>query len=107
MEGQAHGATIVLLRVIAPLRHSLMMTPAILEELTRKVSEIAEDYLQKAAEQLRAEGVETETVVQLGPPAQRILEFAETTRCDLIVIGSRGDTGAMQWRFGSVANKVV
>ena len=42
-----------------------------------------------------------------GPPAPRILETAESSDCDLIVIGSRGETGALRWRFGGTAFKVV
>jgi nucleotide-binding universal stress UspA family protein len=107
VEGKAHGSTVVLLRVISPLRHSLMMSPANLEEMTRKISEITQDYLEQVAGRLREKGLKTEIEIQSGSPAQSILEFAESTDCDLIVIGSRGDTGAVQWRFGSVANKVV
>jgi nucleotide-binding universal stress UspA family protein len=48
-----------------------------------------------------------ETEIEHGPPAQRIVDFAEESGCDLIIIGTRGETGALQWRFGGVASKVV
>jgi nucleotide-binding universal stress UspA family protein len=48
-----------------------------------------------------------EIEIQEGPPAERILDFAEERGCDLILNGSRGETGALRWRFGSVAFKVV
>jgi nucleotide-binding universal stress UspA family protein len=107
IEAECHQATVVLLRVIPPLRHSLMTPPALLEETTQQVTEITQNYLEGVAKQLRAEGLEVETEMRSGAPAQRILDFAENNQCDLIVIGSRGDTGALQWRFGSVANKVI
>jgi len=107
MEAECHQATIILLRVIPPFRHSLMMSPTLLKEITQQVTEITQNYLKGVAEQLRAEGLDVETEIQSGAPAQCILDFAENNQCDLIVIGSRGDTGALQWRFGSVANKVV
>jgi nucleotide-binding universal stress UspA family protein len=107
MEGTCHQATIVLMRVIPPLRGSLVMSPKFLEQTTQQVTEITQNYLEGIAEQLRAEGLEVEIEIQSGPPAQLILDFAESNQCDLIIIGSRGETGAMRWRFGSVSSKVV
>jgi nucleotide-binding universal stress UspA family protein len=107
MEGTHHQATIVLMRVIPPLRASLMMSPKFLEQTTQQVTEITQNYLEGIAEQLRAEGLEVEIEIQSGPPAQHILDFAESNQCDLIIIGSRGETGVVRWRFGSVASKVV
>jgi len=106
-EAQCHQATIVLMRVIQPMRYSLMMTPAILEQIDKQATELSQSYLEGLAERLRAEGLEVEIEIQSGSPAQCILDFAEETQCDLIVIGSHGETGAIRWRFGSVANKVV
>ncbi len=107
VEGESHQATIVLMRVIPPLRSSLMMPPKFLEQIAQQASEIARDYLEGVAAQLRAEGLSVEIEIQSGPPAQCILDFAENTQCDLIIIGARGETGAIRWRFGSVANKVI
>jgi len=106
-EGKLHQATIILLRVIPPLRHSLMIPPKMLENITQQVSEMVRNYLERVAEELRAEGLEVETEIQFGPPADCIPDFAENSRCDLIIIGSRGDSGSLQWRFGSVASKVI
>ncbi len=106
-EATCHQATVVLLRVIPPMRYSLMMTPAILAQINQQATELGQSYLNEIAERLRAEGLEVETEIRSGPPAQSILDFAEGTGCDLIVIGSHGETGAIRWRFGSVANKIV
>jgi nucleotide-binding universal stress UspA family protein len=106
-EAKSHSAAVVLLRVVPPIRHSLMLTPALLEQTTSQAEKITEEYLRNLAERLRAEGLTVETEILPGLPAQEILRFAEETDCDLIVIGSKGDTGALQWRFGSVANKVI
>jgi nucleotide-binding universal stress UspA family protein len=106
-EAKSHSATVILLRVVPPIRHSLMLTPALLEQTTSQANKITEDYLRNVAERLRADGLTVETETLSGPPAQEILRYAEETDCDLIVIGSRGDTGALQWRFGSVSNKVI
>ena len=107
MEAQCHSATVLLMRVVTPLRSSLAMSPARLETTNQQAKQIVAGYLETVADQLRSEGFEVETIIEWGPPAQKIVEFADSGGCDLIIIGSRGETGAMRWRFGSVANKVV
>ena len=106
-EAHCHGATVVLIRVIAPFRSSLMMVPSLLEQANAQALTIVERYLQDVAERLRSEGLEVETRIERGPPAERILDVAEGEGCDLIIIGSHGETGAMRWRFGGVAFKIV
>jgi nucleotide-binding universal stress UspA family protein len=106
-EARCHQATVVLMRVIAPLRSSLMMVPALVEQANKQTNKITKRYLEDIADDLRAEGLEVEVTIEQGPPAQKIIEFAEKSGCDLIMIGTRGETGALQWRFGGVAGKVV
>lgn len=106
-EATHHGATVVLLRVVPPLRQGLIMVPGIVKDLNEQAEQMAEEYLARVADELRADGLEVETMVEFGPPAGRILAVAEDTKCDLIVIGSHGQSSARVWRFGSVANKVI
>ena len=68
---------------------------------------ITREYLDRVASKLRDEGLEVDIAIEHGPPAQTILDYAESSGCDLIIIGTRGETGAMQWRFGGVAGKIV
>ncbi|QGQ98713.1 universal stress protein [Paenibacillus psychroresistens] len=42
-----------------------------------------------------------------GNPAKVILEQADETHCDLIVIGSRGHSGIKEFMLGSVSHNVV
>jgi nucleotide-binding universal stress UspA family protein len=42
-----------------------------------------------------------------GNPAKVILEQAEVTQCDLIVIGSKGHSGIKEFMLGSVSHNVV
>ncbi|MFV1949670.1 MAG: universal stress protein [Anaerolineales bacterium] len=62
--------------------------------------------MEEITEKIRAEGIEVETIIERGPPARRTIEIAQEIACDLIVIGTHGETGMHQWRFGSVANKI-
>jgi universal stress protein family protein len=45
--------------------------------------------------------------VQIGAPADTIVEAAEQRGADLIVIATHGYTGFKRWALGSVADKVL
>jgi len=62
--------------------------------------------LDDAAEMVRTAGVEVETYARQGDPADAILDVAEETDADLIVVGNKGMTGAKRFLLGSVPNKV-
>jgi len=62
--------------------------------------------LDAAAASARKEGVETQTHPVEGEPAEAILDVAEGTKADLIVVGNKGMTGARRFLLGSVPNNV-
>ena len=62
--------------------------------------------LENAAGPARNESVEATTHVREGDPADAILDVAEETNADLIVVGNKGMTGAKRFLLGSVPNKV-
>jgi nucleotide-binding universal stress UspA family protein len=62
--------------------------------------------LDAAAAAARKEGVEVETRPVEADPAEAILNVAEETRADLIVVGNKGMTGARRFLLGSVPNNV-
>jgi nucleotide-binding universal stress UspA family protein len=62
--------------------------------------------LERAAEEVRAAGVEVQTFAREGDPADAILDVAEERGSDLIVVGNKGMTGAKRFLLGSVPNKV-
>jgi nucleotide-binding universal stress UspA family protein len=62
--------------------------------------------LDAAAAAARKEGVEVQTHPVEGEPAEAILNVAEDTKADLIVVGNKGMTGARRFLLGSVPNNV-
>ena len=62
--------------------------------------------LKESAEPLEAEGLAVERYAREGDPADAILDVAEETNADLIVVGNKGMTGAKRFLLGSVPNKV-
>jgi nucleotide-binding universal stress UspA family protein len=62
--------------------------------------------LDAAAARARKDGVEVQTHAVEGEAAETILNVAEETRADLIVVGNKGMTGARRFLLGSVPNNV-
>jgi nucleotide-binding universal stress UspA family protein len=62
--------------------------------------------LAEAAALARAAGVDAEVHARQGDPADAILDVAEETGADLVVIGNKGMTGAKRFLLGSVPNKI-
>jgi nucleotide-binding universal stress UspA family protein len=65
-------------------------------------------YLAGMQSDLRAEGLQVETVViEGGNPSQAIVDFSEKSSVELIVIATHGYTGMKKMLIGSVAFKVL
>jgi len=63
--------------------------------------------LEKARQEALGAGVgEVQTFARQGDAAEAIIDVAEEQRCDLIVVGNKGMTGAKRFLLGSVPNKV-
>jgi nucleotide-binding universal stress UspA family protein len=62
--------------------------------------------LDAAAAAAKQEGVEVQTHPVEGAPSDAILNVAEETSADLIVVGNKGMTGARRFLLGSVPNNV-
>jgi len=70
----------------------------------RELSEEALSYVEKTAKNA---GLEVESVLLEGHPAEEIVNFAEKNGMDLIVIGSLGKSRVERFLIGSVSEKVV
>ncbi|HEX7059578.1 MAG TPA: universal stress protein [Solirubrobacterales bacterium] len=62
--------------------------------------------LEGAAAVAKQEGVEVQTHPVEADPADAILNVAEESKADLIVVGNKGMTGARRFLLGSVPNNV-
>ncbi|MCE4627813.1 MAG: universal stress protein [Desulfurococcales archaeon] len=103
-----HGARIILLSVVPPPTVFLgeLMTPEIIDP--KPLVDAAKSALEKLAERLRKEkGVEVETHVVIGDPAESIVDIAKDFDVDLIVVGRRGLSGIERLFVGSVTRKVL
>ncbi len=117
------GAKIRLLRVIAESEGdvSRMGEPALLHEASvASLSSLAREtrlwdmlrdnaagYLDARAWPLLQAGLDVDIDVQIGAPAERIVEVAQQIDAHMIVIATHGYTGFKRWTLGSVADRVV
>jgi len=62
--------------------------------------------LEAAAGAAKQAGIEVSTHAREGGPADAILDVAEQTNADLIVVGNKGMTGARRFLLGSVPNNI-
>ena len=62
--------------------------------------------LDAAAAAAKKEGIEVQAHPVEADPAEAILNVAEETKADLIVVGNKGMTGARRFLLGSVPNNV-
>ena len=106
-EAEHHQAVLIFLRVIPPLRLGLMVLPNALDQAKKQLELMAWEYLELLKTRYEEKGIQVEIEVRHGPPADHILAYAKESACDLIIIGSHGDSGAINWRFGSISNKVI
>ena len=68
--------------------------------------EDVEATLKAAADRAAEAGVEVRTHARQGDPADAILDVAEETSADLVIVGNKGMSGAKRFLLGSVPNKV-
>ena len=75
----------------------------LLEKITREGRRILEDFKKKA----ESRGVAVSLEILEGTPPEEIVAFAESRGADLIVVGSRGLSGAEKLALGSAAERVI
>lgn len=67
---------------------------------------VFEAYLGRHAEKLRENKIAVKTAILSGNPSEKILDYAEKNKIDLIAITSIGKGGTGRWKLGSVAEKL-
>jgi nucleotide-binding universal stress UspA family protein len=106
------GAEVHLMHVIAP-HHTFL--PLLLasnaeqnRELAREASMIeqAEEELARIKKDDFGDSKKVFTFTVVGPPAQKLVEYAKEQAIDLVVMSTQGLTGA-EYMIGSVTEKVV
>lgn len=100
------GAKLTLLHVLEPVVHDLALGLGQIEQEPMKRAHW-EAHLAELATTVRSFGLPADSVVCGGIPSHSILACALQRQCDLIVMGTHGQRGLSNGRFGSVAEAVL
>lgn len=76
-------------------------------QVQRYYEEESEAALAAAKKKLDAAGIAYKAVMQVGPIAETIVNYASKSGCDLIFIGTHGRTEAGNMLLGSIATQVL
>ena len=109
-QARTFNAELHLLRVVRPLAGSQqagMASVSVMESVEKDLHNLAEDYLEGIARGLSSEGLEVQTAVRYGLPYNEIIQYAKSSRMDLIIMATRGESGVTRWLLGSVTGNVV
>lgn len=104
------GAKIVVAYVIEWSAYSFNTPEENAERHKRREQEIdraTTSVVEPAAAKLKADGIDVETIVHHGPPAETLIRLAEEHDVAQIVIGRRGQSGIKALLFGSVAANLI
>jgi nucleotide-binding universal stress UspA family protein len=109
------GGRVVLLSVVDvpdASMYSFYPVPVVVQDRDhdRAVHELTDQavtYLEALAAQLRVQGIEVACQVEVGEPANAIVEKAKVEQADAIIMCTHGRSGLSKWLFGSVTQKVL
>jgi nucleotide-binding universal stress UspA family protein len=82
------------------------MGPGYAPELAED-NKLAQELVQRTANDLRAAGFKAETMVGVGDIREGIIDSAADFRADLIVVGSHGQRGIQRFLLGGVSEFVA
>ena len=99
-------AKLIVLTVWEGIDNELGSTfPSMALDVQEKAQAHFEEYL--ATAQANISGVEVETLVRTGRPADEIAKVAEDAGARLIVLATHGRSGLSRWAYGSTAGHVL
>ena len=77
------------------------------ERMTTNAQQACSLYIEDVEQSLKDKGFKVKAESSLGKPAEEIVNFANKSKVDLIIMASHGRSGVSRWAYGSVAEKVL
>ena len=104
-------AELIVLRIVSPVPYSQFEYANVgrlreIEKAEKDKAELDIDKVKQKATENKV-NVKTDVLIKYTSVVKEIVEYAESNKIDLIVLGSRGMTGFKKLLLGSVANGVV
>ena len=106
---RSNGAHLYIVTVVRPPEGwwGIVGAPPPAESLGNALADAQRVVLEKTVNGADLEGVDYETVEEVGDPANQLAAFAEEKEADLLVIGQRGAGLVERIMVGSVADRLV
>ncbi len=102
---------VTLVRAVPPLKlHGGVesgLNPEMRQQLEDDSREIAGQYLEEKARELRDKGVAVETAVLFGEVIHELIEFTSAHEVDLIIMATHGRSGVSRLFLGSIADRTL
>jgi len=103
---------ITLLKVISRMNFNMLTDDdraqlPISEEDSAKLTDEANNYLEKVASGLRNKGIDVKTKVAFGHAADEIVKTGREIKAHLIAMSAHSRPGFVRWAIGSVTDKVM
>ncbi|AKB49428.1 Universal stress protein [Methanosarcina barkeri str. Wiesmoor] len=86
---------------------SILMDESWVKNAYEQFERVGRDAICCIEEKAKTVGVEAAPILLKGNAAEKILDFAENQKVDMIVIGSTGKSGVERFMLGSVSEKVM
>ncbi|MEM2896827.1 MAG: universal stress protein [Candidatus Bathyarchaeia archaeon] len=102
-----YSSKLTALYVVAKRVYAHIHELGVLAMLSNELEKEGKEVLKEAQELAKPLGLEIETKLVHGFPAEEILNMVEKESYDLVVIGSRGLSGVKAFFLGSVSDKVT
>jgi nucleotide-binding universal stress UspA family protein len=104
---QLNQAEVTLLQVISPLEYLSGNGDLFIDELWALQKEAASRYLKDVAQREECKHLKVHLAVDMGPTAEKIIDYTHQAPIDMIVMATHGRSGLSHWVFGSIAEKVL
>jgi len=99
-----YGASLTIMHVIEKTKKSDVLAGS---EYTKILRNYAKSSMGRAEKIARDSDVEPKIVTREGNVANELVQFAKSSKTDLIVVGSKGLGAVLQFLLGSVSSKIA
>jgi nucleotide-binding universal stress UspA family protein len=104
------ASEVIVIDVIEPVYYDqslLGISGSAMKDIRDSTLAVEQKYIDAVTQQLREDGINAYGVVEMGRPADAIIDYAEQNKVDLIMLCTHGRSGVSRWIFGSVAERIL
>lgn len=106
---RSSGATLHLMTVVRPPEGwwGIVGSPPTPSALGQSLTDAQRLILDSITDELDLDGIDFETIEEIGDPARMLLAYCTDSGADLLIVGKRGASLIERLVLGSVANRVI